>query len=140
MLFSILIFTSCTSSLTGNWRGDCIFSDLATNENLSVFAQIDRDSNHLIRGTLQLTDWNDKKYTSNLSGDHSGKYVYMDGEISDFSQVVSEENTTPNTFLFFIETQRIGRLLEGTCGLQSTNPNTENVSSGTLLGDIYLEK
>ena len=64
----------------------------------------------------------------------------MDGEISDFSQVVSEENTTPNTFLFFIETQRIGRLLEGTCGLQSTNPNTENVSSGTLLGDIYLEK
>ena len=140
MLLSILIFISCTSSLTGNWRGDCVFSDLANNENLVVFAQIDRDSNHLIRGTLQLTDWNDNKYTSNLSGDHSGKYVYMDGEISDFSQVVSEESTTPNTFLFFIETQRIGRLLEGTCGLQSTTTNTENVSSGALLGDIYLEK
>ena len=119
---------------------ETVTEDFVFETPLSVFAQIDRDSNHLIRGTLQLTDWNDKKYTSNLSGDHSGKYVYMDGEISDFSQVVSEENTTPNTFLFFIETQRIGRLLEGTCGLQSTNPNTENVSSGTLLGDIYLEK
>ena len=64
----------------------------------------------------------------------------MDGENSDFSQVVSEENTTPNTFLFFIETQKVGELLEGTCGLKSTNQIQKNVSSGTLLGDIYLEK
>ena len=63
MMLFILIFSSCTPSLTGNWRGDCVFSDLANNEDLTVFAQIDRDSNHLLRGTLQLTDWNDKKST-----------------------------------------------------------------------------
>ena len=140
MMLLILIFSSCTPSLTGNWKGDCVFSDLVSNEDPTVLAQIDRDSNHLLRGTLQLTDWNDKKYTSNLSGDHSGKYVYMDGEITDFSTVVSEESTNSSTFLFFIETQRIGRALEGSCGIQSTSLESENVSTGTLLGEIYLEK
>jgi hypothetical protein len=140
MMLFILLFSSCTPSLTGNWRGDCVFSDLANNEDLTVFAQIDRDSNHLLRGTLQLTDWNEKKYTSTLTGDHSGKYVYIDGEITDFSQVVSEENTSSNTFLFFIESQRIGRILEGTCGIQSSNQASGTVSTGTLSGDIFLEK
>ena len=139
MLFVILFFTGCTPSLTGNWRGDCIFNDLASEEELFVLAQIERDTNHLIRGTLQLTDWNENKYTSTLEGDHSGKYVYMNGEITDFSQSLSEENSPSNTFLFFIETQRIGRVLEGTCGIQSTAQNMDN-SQGMLSGDIYLEK
>ena len=139
-MFFILFYTACTSSLTGNWRGNCIFNDLAAKEELSVLAQINRDSNHLISGTLQLTDWDDNKYTSTLTGDHSGKYVYMSGEITDFSQVVSEENSSSNTFLFFVETQRIGRILEGSCGIESTTQSSEDVSLGTLIGDIYLEK
>ena len=139
-MFFILLHAACTSSLTGNWRGNCIFNDLASKEELSVLAQINRDSNHLISGTLQLTDWDENKYTSTLTGDHSGKYVYMSGEISDFSQVVNEENSSSNTFLFFIETQRIGRILEGTCGIESTIQPTDNISLGILLGDIYLEK
>ena len=138
-MFITFLF-GCAASLQGIWDGTCTFDDQQNLAEVDVTADIRSDNGYLLGGEMQITDWERNDYNTPLDGDHSGKYVYMSGEITDFSQVVSEENSSSNTFLFFVETQRIGRILEGSCGIESTTQSSENVSLGTLIGDIYLEK
>ena len=122
-LLLTLLF-GCGSPLVGSWEGDCLFSDGNQTEDLFINAQIERDSGYLLDGTLQLIDWNDDQYSASLTGDHSGKYVLLKGDF----------DTDLGSYRLRLDTQRVGRILEGTCSLQSTE------APGALVGDILLNR
>ena len=124
----LILFASyllgCASPLVGDWEGECEFTDGNQAENLYINAQIQRDAGYLLDGNLKIIDWNNEQYSANLTGDHSGKYVLIKGDF----------DTNLGSYRLRLDTQRVGRILEGTCALQSTD------APGALMGEILLSR
>ena len=121
---SLFFLSGCSTSLVGEWFGDCRFSDANGEANLDVTANIDRDNGYILEGQMTIIDWEDAKHSSDLSGDHSGKYVLLK---SDF-------DTDLGPYRFRLEMNRVGHILEGDCTVQSPD------APGKLTGSIILEK
>lgn len=118
----LALIMGCTTSLLGDWSGECIFYDGRTEESMSIDASINRDNGYILEGKMKIVDWNEEEFNGDLSGDHTGKYVLIK---SDFE---SEEGT----YRLRVETERLGNTLEGTCTIKSPE------APGGLVGDVTL--
>ena len=123
-LFITIFLSGCTTSLVGEWTGECEFSDANSEATLDVTALVDRDNGFILEGQMTIVDWNDDQLTADLDGDHSGKYVLFK---SDFETLLGY-------YRFRIESNRVGQLLEGDCTVQTPD------APGKLTGHIVLDR
>ena len=111
----------CSGSMVGDWNGQCLFD--SPNESIDdcvmdVSAEIWRDTGYVVEGKMTLLDWNETQHTGTLNGDHSGKYVLLKTDI----------DTDIGPYLFRIEAERFGQVIEGNCVIRAPD------SVGALVG------
>ncbi len=123
-LFWILGLCGCQTSLLGEWRGTCTFSDSNQESWVEVSNLVERDNGYLLEGSLEITTWENDTFTGEMIGDHNGKYVMFR----------SSFDTESGPYQFRMETQRVGQTLDGDCIVQAPD------SVGSLVGAIGLER
>jgi hypothetical protein len=114
----------CQTSLLGEWRGTCTFSDSNQESWVEVSNLVERDNGYLLEGSLEITTWEDDTFSGEMIGDHNGKYVMFR----------SSFDTESGPYQFRMETQRVGQTLDGDCIVQAPD------SVGSLVGAIGLER
>ena len=120
----ITLIFGCASSLQAIWDGTCSFTDYSQSKDIDVTADVRKDNGYNLDGEMIIVDYDDLEYRSNLSGDHSGKYVSMRSDIE----------TGTGLFRFQMEVVRVGSRLEGDCYIKSPD------SPGGLQGYIELNR
>ena len=116
--------TGCSPSLLGVWSGECEFEDTNFKAVMDIDANVTRDNGYILEGQMTIVNWEDEQFVSDLDGDHTGKYVLMK---SDFETLLG-------LYRLRIETERVGRMLEGDCSVQHPD------APGSLTGSVRLEK
>jgi hypothetical protein len=115
---------ACSTSLVGEWVGECEFEDTNMKEIMDIEANVTRDNGYILEGQMTIVNWDEEQFVSDLDGDHTGKYVLMK---SDFE-------TQLGMYRLRLETERVGRHLEGDCSVRHPD------APGALTGSVHLEK
>ena len=120
----MVILCGCQTSLLGEWRGTCTFSDADQESWVKVSNYVERDNGYLLEGSLEITTWEDDIFSGDMIGDHNGKYVMFR----------SSFDTESGPYQFRMEMERVGQTLDGDCIVQAPD------SVGSLMGSIGLER
>ena len=120
----IFLLTACTSSLLGEWTGECQFADQNQEAAMQVTNQVTNDNGYLLEGSIDLETWEGDNFSGDMIGDHNGKYVMFRSDIE----------TEFGPYIFRMELERVGQELDGNCIIQAPD------SVGSLVGDIELQR
>ena len=123
-LFWIVSFCGCQTSLLGEWKGTCTFSDADQESWVEVSNYVERDNGYLLEGSLEIITWENDTFSGDMIGDHNGKYVMFR----------SSFDTESGPYQFRMEMERVGQTLDGDCIVQAPD------SVGSLVGSIGLER
>lgn len=124
-LLTVLVLTGCSASVAGDWVGLCTFSPAGGYPaEMEVSAEIWTDNGRSVEGRMTIADWTGSSRTSDLTGNHTGRYVFLQSSfLSELGDYVLE-----------IDAEKSGRQLDGECAFMV--PEGE----GALLGDAELTR
>jgi len=126
-LISPLLLLGCSSDLSGDWYGNCAFSDASYGYSGALAISVANGRGQRLDGALTLDMFNDRSFAGDMTGLRSDSYVEMEATVTGGEAA---------TYFFDLtgELQDDGSL-EGTCVFSET----EQGGAG-LTGEVVLEQ
>lgn len=125
-ILSLALLAACSSDLSGDWYGTCIFSDSSYGYSGALGVNVANGKGQRIDGTVSLDMFNDRSFTGEMTGLRSDSYVEMEATLTGADD--------PYFFDLTGELQDDGSL-EGTCVL---SPDEQGAAG--LTGSVVLEQ
>ena len=121
----LFVLTGCSATVTGDWLGLCSFSASGGYAaEMEVYAEIWTDNGRNLEGLMTIADWTGASRTGDLVGNHTGRYVFLQGRfLSELGYYELE-----------VDAEKSGRQMEGECAFMVPE------GSGALLGEADLSR
>jgi len=132
-LLSAAALTGCTSNLSGNWLGDCAFSDARYGYTSALTVDIKDGESSNLKGTVNVEMYDGTAFVGEVDGDRNDSDVELRAPLR-----IAETASTDATVAF--DLTLLGRLeaedgvLVGTCTFAYPE------KAGGLTGELRLER
>ena len=124
-MLALLVLTGCSATVAGDWLGVCTFSPSGGYPaEMEVYAEIWTDNGRNLEGLMTIADWTGSSRTGDLLGNHTGRYVFLQGRfLSELGYYELEVNA-----------EKSGREMDGDCAFMVPE------GTGALMGDVELTR
>ena len=122
-MLTLLLLTGCSATVAGDWIGVCTFSPAGGYPaQMEIYADIWTDNGRNLEGQMTIADWTGSSRTGDLLGNHTGRYVFLQGRfLSELGYYELE-----------VDAEKSGSQMDGECAFMVPE------GTGALLGNAEL--